>query len=177
MGLLDSYPDKYLPRSTGALVTIDYVEKQIHAGFGWIATHKEKSIGVTVISVLITTPASSIYGMSVSVEADLAIEWEFGEAPLASGGTTITGRCTDRTADTADPLTITYAPTYTSSGTILHQHTSGSVGGGGPFGAGEGGAVTSDEIEMKVSTDYIVHVPVLPSNTTAIIELHYHIEA
>ena len=165
MGLLDTYPDRYLPRVDGALDCINHHDAQSHNGAAWTATYKETTSAIATLTTLIGTPATGTYSIKAFVETDAAATWTFSEAPNASGGTAITGICDNRTSDTTDPLTITSEPTWVSSGTVIENHlTSTIVGGASDMHA----AVT-----MAVSSFYLVRV-VTTSGMTAIINLHYN---
>ena len=164
MGLIDSHPEKYLPRTDSALDVIDRDHASIVRGRHWTATHTETSVGGTVVSVLIAAPASGTYDLEIAVEIDAASTWAFSEVPEASGGTVITGICNNRTSDTADPLTITHTPTYISSGTVLENHLTSTITGGT--------AELHNPWRLAVSTEYLIYITVA-SNVTAMINLHY----
>ena len=165
MGLLDTYPDRYLPRTDGALECISHHDAQSYSGAAWTSTFKETTSAIATLSCLIGTPATGTYSMHAFVETDAAATWTFSEAPNASGGSAITGLCDNRTSDTTDPLTITSEPTYVSSGTVIENHLTSTIIGGA--------AEMHAAVTMAVSSFYLVRV-VTTSGMTAIINLHYN---
>ena len=165
MGLLDSHPDKYLPRVDDALSTISHHSAEDFSGCGWLSTFKETTSAIATLSTLVGSPATGTYTLGIEVETDAAATWTFSEAPNASGGSAITGICTNRTSDSTDPLTVTSEPTYVSSGTVLENHLTSTIIGGQ--------AEAHSRWTMAVSSYYLVRV-VTTSGMTAIINLHYH---
>ena len=122
-----------------ALVTIDYAHHEIHGG-SFYTTSRYESVGAaSTVSLLLTTPSagSAICHLTGAILADGAGVWTWSEAPNASGGTAITPYNNNRTSANAANLTVTYDPTFVSSGTVLAQSHLGtyapSVNVGGQF--------------------------------------------
>ena len=167
MGLIDTHPDTYLPRTHGALECIDHSLAAAVNGSLWTATYQVTNSAATAASVLVTTPATGDYTLNIDVETSAATQWFFSETPSATttGGSTVTGICNNRTDDNTDPLTLTSLPTYATAGTVLEQHQSATIVGG----KGE----VKNVWTLAQSTTYIVRAAP-PSGATTIINLFYH---
>lgn len=121
MSLIDTYPDRYLPRdaSEGALIVIDDVHDEIHLGNHY-TTSVYASIGAaSTLSVLITAPATGEIHLTGVLMADGSGVFTWSEAPNASGGSALVAYNNRRDSANAATLTATSDPTYVSSGTIL----------------------------------------------------------
>ena len=122
MGLLDAYPDTYLPRDPlGALVGIDIVHREIHLGNHYTCGTYESIGAGSTLSMLITAPATAtaIIHLTASLFADGAGVMTFSEAPNASAGTALVAYNNDRTSDNTTSVVATKDPTYASSGTTM----------------------------------------------------------
>ncbi len=175
MGLLDSYPDTYLPRDNGSLRTIDHVHQQIHAGAHFVATHKITH-GSTVPSsatMLITTPAASEYHMVLEVAADKGGYWTFEESASATSGTAITERNSTRGSSITSDATVTHTATLTATaGTVLEQHLLGT--GGNPQARTGGGVIVRGEWVLEASTAYLVRFVADGASTTTVINAYWY---
>ncbi len=173
MGVLDSFPARFMPiASVGRLVT-NHAESHIDDGIAWNSDYFENVDTGTAVSVLWTAPATGKVELVVTVEADKAITWIFSEAPSASGGTTLTSFNHNRQSANTDPMaTVVSAITFTSSGTVLQQGSVGSGGGqgSGPTG-GDGGL--DDKWILATSQSYLMRVTVGASDTNVNINGHY----
>ncbi len=176
MGLLDTNPDRYLPRDNGSLRTIDHVHQQIHAGAHFVATHKITH-GATVPSsatMLITTPAASEYHMVLEVAADKGGYWTFEESASATSGTAITELNNDRQSSTTSDAIVTHTATLTATvGTVLEQHLVGAAGSH-PASVTGGGAEARNEWILEASTAYLVRFVAAGATTTTVINAYWY---
>lgn len=159
MGLADSLPGTYIPRDavSGNLKTIDAAHEQIHTGTHFTATHLSKVGTGTAVSVMITTPASTvgILHFVCSVAADKSATWTLSEAPSATGGSALVAYNNDRNSTTANPATLVHTVTYTSAGTVLETHIVGSAST--PQSKTGGLAEARNEWLLKPSTKYLIY--------------------
>ncbi len=160
MGLLDSYPDRYMPTNHESRVGISHSEVSIHNGLSFHATHKitHGATAPSSATMLITTPASSVaaYHVTMTVEASKSGIWSFEEAASATSGTTITPLNMSRSSTTTSGTTITHtAVLTTTAGTILEQHIIG-ASAGNPSIAAQGGRGMALEWELAASTSYLL---------------------
>ena len=177
MGLVDTFPDKYLPRAPGgALETQDHLHRIVHDGAFFSADYEITHGATTAGTVLITAPATGVYHMYFNVETNKAGAWTFSEAPnaTATAGSTLTAYNNNRQSTESGGLTLIKQGTYTSSGTVLTSHILGSETGG-PQTVGIGGASGSMNFRiLNVSTAYLLrHVPA--ETATSILHVYYYL--
>jgi hypothetical protein len=144
MGLIDSFPDRYLPRDliSGNFLILEPEHGAVHDGTHFTAVYQEEVGTGTAVTVICTAPSAPTYIHFIGdVTADKAAVWTFSEAPVASGGTALVAYNNDRSSTTVDPLvdlksgvTIQAA----SVGTILERGVVG-TGGNPSQQAGGGG--------------------------------------
>ena len=135
MGLLNSYPDRYLPRDSvsGHLEIIEPEHDAVHDGVHYTASHYVTVGTVTAVTVLITAPASTtshIIHFIAEVEADKSGTWTFSEDPVATGGSALTSYNHDRESVATSPMTLHHTTTVAAAsvGTVLERHIVGSAG-------------------------------------------------
>lgn len=178
MGLLDTYPDTYLPRTnSGAFEIQDHLHEVVEDGLFFTAFHRLTDTASTAPTVLITTPATGAYHMYFGVETNKPVSWTFSEAPnaTATGSSAITGLNNNRVSVLTDPLTLTVQGTYTSSGTILASHIMGASTGGPQSGVVVVAVASANFRILNVSTKYLLRVVPAGSATTTIIQLYYYV--
>ena len=160
MGLLDTYPDRYMPTNHESRVVISHSEVSIHNGLSFHATHKitHGATAPSSATMLITTPAESVglYHLTMSVEASKSGVWTLEEGASATSGTTITALNMNRGSTTTSGTTITHtAVLTTTAGTILEQHIIG-ASAGNPSVSAQGGRGMALEWNLGVSTAYLL---------------------
>jgi len=170
MGLVSSNPDKWLPLDVhGARKTIDYAHHEIHAGSHYTVYLRDAAVAETsVLSVLITSPATGEMHTVVAVNASLAGAFTMSEAPNASGGSAIVAYNNNRQSTNTATLVATSNPTYVSSGTVL---IAGGIGAAGNPAKVLGGAFAGrQEWILDQSTLYLLRfVSAAASNDVTII--------
>jgi len=176
MGLADSLPGTYIPRDSvsGNLKTIDASHEQIHAGTHFTATHLSKVGTGTAVSVMLTTPASTvgIIHFVCSVSADKSATWTFSESPSATGGSALIAYNNDRNSAIANPATLTHTVTYTSAGTVLETHIVGSAST--PQSKTGGLAEARNEWILKPSTKYLIYAIADAADTNIKVNIPYY---
>ena len=132
MGLVDTYPDTYLPRTEGSLRGIDHTSIAVHEGRMFLATHKitHNATSPSSATILMVTPASPHYHLTIGVEANKSGVWTLEETASATSGTSITPLNMDRVNASTCTVTITHtAVLTTTAGTIMEQHLIGASAG------------------------------------------------
>lgn len=176
MGLLDTYPDTYLPKSSKSLRTIDHVDAAHHDGNTFLAVHEVGHGTGTAATVLITPNANELHKhLTMSVAADKGGRWTFSENPNASGGSAIVAYNTNRNSTTTGGTVITHTPTFVSAGTVIDRGMVGSAGGN-PNSITGGGSETFAQWELVPSTIYLLKFTANNASTTTQIHMFWEVE-
>jgi len=165
MGLLDTYPDRWLPIQSQARETISQELAQVDRGLSWLVTHSEAVGDTSVVTVLIRTPATTEYRVKFSVSADQLGSWTFEEDTTASVGSALTSLCLNRTVANDTLLPISHTPVLGTAGTVLDRGLSLQR----PTGVNESTSWVLDE-----STDYVIRYTATTA-TTCIIRLTHEV--
>ena len=165
MGLLDSYPDRYLPVTSRARETISQELAQVDRGLSWLVTHAEAVGDASVVTVLIRTPATTEYRAKFTVVANQNGGWVFEENTTASVGTSLVSYCLNRTIADDILLPISHTPVLGTAGTVIDQ--------GVLFRAATSAHESSNWV-LKPSTDYVLRFTATTA-TTCIIRLTHEV--
>lgn len=175
MGLIDSNPDTYLPRESGALHTIDHAHAEIHEGNHYTFTHTV-SVGTgTAVSVMIQAPATGEVHLVFGLQANLAVTYIFEEGPTTTGGTAIVAHNNNRTSSTTSGTIVKHTVTYGTSLTILENGLLGTQGNPSSRSGGTGEA--RNEYILAASTRYGIKVTALNAATTVIVNGSFYVES
>lgn len=176
MGLADSHPEQWLPVDyiSGNRLIIEPSHGAIHAGTHFTLTYN-KIIGAgSVVSVMITTPASSTskyIHFVAGVEADKAATWTFSQCS-ASVGSALTAYNNNLNSTSTSDTSIVANPTITTYGTILETHIIGTSGN--PASVTGGGVEQRNEWLLVPSTQYLVNVTTVSASTNTTITIPFY---
>ena len=167
MGLIDTHPGTYLPRTDGSFRSIDHAHAEIHAGLHYTFSQTQ-AVGTTAVSVLITTPASSEFHTVFSIGAGAAASWTFSEAPNATvtSATAMVAYNNKRSVTTTSGAVIVSKPTFTSVGTVLQKGYIGAYTNPAK-GSGNVGEIRNEWI-LKASTKYLIQATPVAAGTIEI---------
>ena len=173
MGLIDSYPDTYLPRDgeLGYLETIAAVHASIHAGRHFTAVGYQT--GASAVNVILTTPATNEYHIVAHINTTGTGSLSWSESPNydATGETAITAYNNKRDSTQTSSMTHAIGGAYTSSGTILDRGLIGAVGLGQTVVGGADSHV--NEWIGNASTSYLVRF-VPAASCESVVRLTYY---
>lgn len=141
--MLDSHPEKYLPRDrvSGNMLIIEPEHGAVHDGTHFTASHAVTVGTATAVTVFIQAPASptEIHFLAM-VTADKGGAWTFSEAPVVTAGSALLSYNNDRGSALTDPATLTHSVTVnaTSIGTVLQHGIIGTSGNPNTRAGGDG---------------------------------------
>ena len=159
MGLFDTNPDRYLPRSDGSLNVVDHETVAARAGRIFHATHKvtHNATAASSATILMVTPATPQYHIGMGVESSKSGVWTLEEAASATSGTTLTALNMNRSNASTCTITITHTPTLTATaGTIMEQHLIGASAGNPTAAIGGEHGHGPQSWELNASTSYLL---------------------
>ena len=171
--MADDFHGKHVsihPQSKGGVHTVSLLERRIDEGLAFVATHTVTVGTGTVVSVLITTPATGTYHMIVECECKKAGTFVLQESPnaTATNGTLITGINLNRQSTEVDTLVLYHSGTYTSAGTVLENHVIGGISGPN---------IVACPYILNASTKYIARFTADAATSEATMNLVYHRES
>ncbi len=161
------------PVYLGCRPVADIMDIKTAQGLRFVANYSETHGTSTVVSVIITTPATGTYHVRGIIQVNDEATWTFSKDPDASGGTAITAYNTNQAVSTLTTLTHTSAPTYVSAGTVMR---SGAIGSYMAL-ASIGGFNRGGEWILSPSTIYLIRVTGTASTMTTIVDLDYYRES
>lgn len=178
MGLIDAYPERYLPRDaiSGNFLILEPEHGAVHDGVHFTTVHQVTVGTATAVTVLLEAPSAPTYIHFIGdVRADKAITWTFSEGPVATGGTTLVAYNNDRSSATADPMaSLKHTTTVdaASIGTVLEQGTVGT--GGNPNSAAGGAGEHRNEWILAPNTQYLFRAVAAAAATTVTVRIPYY---
>jgi hypothetical protein len=126
MGLIDAYPDRYLPLDpiSGNQRTIDPVHGVIHDGVHFTASHYVSVGAATAVTVLITPPGTAtnqIIHFAAEFQAANSGIFTFSKDPVTTAGTTLVSHNNNQVSSITDPVALKHTVTVNvaSIGTVL----------------------------------------------------------
>lgn len=178
MGIVDSYPGKWLPIDdyTGARVDIDVVHSQIHNGKHYTTVYSKALSAGSNLAVAITTPtAGTGYVHFVAgVDSNLSGTWYFTEGASISAGSTLTAYNNNRiSTSTAGTVTVG-TPTVTTYGTVIETHVVGTNTTPSQTG---GGTKSRNEYILATASTYMVYFTANATSTFSAITFSYYVES
>jgi hypothetical protein len=178
MGLIDSYPERYLPRDpiSNNFLILEPEHGAVHDGVHFTAVHQETVGTGTAVTVLFTTPSAPTYIHFIGdVQADKGVTWTFSEAPVSTGGSVLASYNNNRNSSNASPLVgLKYGATVAAAsvGTILERGVVGT--GGNPSQTVGGGGEHRNEWLLKPEESYCFRVSAAAATTTVTIRIPYY---
>jgi len=175
MGLLDSQPDKYLPRDrvSGNLLIIEPEHGAIHAG-----DHYTLSVLTTTSSYLTlvyTSPAEATKQRAhfvFSANTDKAAILTFSEAAVVSAGTSIVPPNNNRASSKLGFGSWVIDPVVTTTGTVIERHAMGTAGSGSARPGGD--AAARNEWYLDYGKTYMLRIACDQSTTRSEITVPYY---
>ncbi len=161
---------RFLPVQSQAREVITHAGAQIDRAMSWHAFVIETLASASLLSIMITTPATGEYELQIDIEADKNGSWTWSEAPNATGGTVLTSFNHNRATGSDGTLTITSDPTIASTGTILDA---GPIGTAGNAASIQGGDLESGKWILNQSTKYLASFTSGAATTAAVLRVDY----
>lgn len=177
MGLVDSLPDRYLPRDpiSGNFLILEPEHGAVHDGQHFTASHYVSVGTATAVTVLVTTPSSATYIHFIAkVTSDKGGVWTMSEAPVTSGGTVLPSYNNDRNSALTDPVTLAHTVTVNAAsvGTVLQSGIIGASGNPNSTAGGEG--KHDNEWVLKRDSTYLIRFVAGGAATQVVMTLPYY---
>ena len=160
----------FLPVQSQAREVITHAGAQIDRALSWHAFVIETLGSSSLLSIMITTPATGEYELQIDIEADKNGSWTWSEAPNATGGSALISHNHNRADGSDGTLTITSDPTITSTGTILDA---GPIGTSGNAASIQGGELEAAKWVLNQSTKYLGSFTAGAATTAAVLRVNY----
>jgi hypothetical protein len=175
MGLLDAYPERWLPTDslTGARLSIDYPHHEIHAGNHYTVSYSKALSAGSVLAVLITSPAIGNMHVTAGMQTSLSGTFTFSQNPSTSVGSTLTIWNNNLTSANTSGSVFIGTPSITTVGTTISTFILGTNDKQNGVG---GTADSRNEFILATSTSYLLAFTANATSTYSSINVSYYVE-